>query len=210
MKHLCLFLVLIHFCPFGNLLCAAEPEANTKSPAGIINDLLRKEFPAASQWDAGIRFRMRSEAKDAGSFPNRDFAKELDNSNDFSLFRTIIHIGWSPAKWLTAFIEGRDAHAISDARILPESDSLDLHQAYIRFGDLENFPLSVQAGRQELIYGDQRFIGNSDWSNLGRSFDSIKVRFQNRDFWLDAFIGSPVLAMVGLPESAPFWMPHDV
>jgi len=40
-----------------------------------------------------------------------------------------------------------------------------LYQAYLRLGDPEKFPLSLKVGRQERIYGDQRYIGNSDWSN---------------------------------------------
>jgi hypothetical protein len=197
MKCLTKILIFFSFCLFGENLRAEEPEANNKPSAGIINDLLRKESPAASAWDIGVQFRMRSEAKDAGSFPNRDFVQNLDHSNDYFLFRTKVHLGWTPAKWITAFVEGRDAHNVSDSRPIPENDRFDLYQAYVRLGDPEKFPLSLKAGRQELIYGDQRHIGNGDWSNLGRSFDSVKLRFQNGDFWLDAFAGRPVLPRDG-------------
>ena len=98
-----------------------------------------------------------------------------------------MHLGWTPAKWITAYVEGRDAHDVSDARPVPENDRFDLYQAYVRIGDPEKFPLSVKAGRQELIYGDQRYIGNSDWSNSGRSFDSVKLRFQNKRFLAGRF-----------------------
>ena len=95
------------------------------------------------------------------------------------------------------YVEGRDAHAVSDIRTVPENDRFDLYQAYLRIGDTNIFPLSLKAGRQELIYGDQRYIGNSDWSNLGRSFDSVKLRYENDFFWLDAFTGRLVLAKDG-------------
>jgi hypothetical protein len=185
--------MFIILCLFGEGLHAAEPETNKKPSFGLINDLLRKEFPAASAWDIGGQFRIRSEAKDSGSFPNRDFMQNLERSNDYFLFRTKAHVGWTPSKWITAYVEGRDAHDVSDDRAVPENDRFDLHQAYVRLGDQERFPLSLKAGRQELIYGDQHFIGNGDWSNTGRSFDSVKLRFQNRAFWLDAFIARPVL-----------------
>ncbi len=42
-------------------------------------------------------------------------------------------------------------------------------------------------GRQELIYGDQRLVGNFDWGNLARSFDGAVIRVENPDFWLDLF-----------------------
>jgi hypothetical protein len=197
MKRIVVVLLSVNFCLSGAILFAAESEANTKPSAGIINDLFREKFSAASVWDIGGQFRMRSEAKDAGSFPNRDFVQNPGHSNDYFLFRTKMHLGWTPAKWITAFVEGRDAHDVSDNRIVPENDKLDLYQAYVRLGDPERFPLSLKAGRQELIYGDQRYIGNSDWSNIGRSFDSVKLRFQNKTFWLDAFVGRPVLPQDG-------------
>ena len=129
----------------------------------------------------------------AGSYPNRDFARNLDNSNDFFLFRAKLHLGWSPTSWFTAFVEGREAYAASDTRPITETDNLDVHQAYLRLGDPKLFPVSLKLGRQELIYGDQRYIGNADWSNLQRSFDAVKLRFENEMFWVDAFTGHQVI-----------------
>ena len=82
MKSIPLILLLVGVCLFGNVLQAADQE-DAKRSAGIINDSLRNEFPAASAWDIGGQFRMRSEAKDSGSFPNRDFVQNLDHSNDY-------------------------------------------------------------------------------------------------------------------------------
>jgi Alginate export len=48
-------------------------------------------------------------------------------------------------------------------------------------------------GRQELIYGDQRLIGTADWLNYGHTFDAAKLRFENPQFWVDAFISQPVI-----------------
>jgi hypothetical protein len=197
-----LSIAIISYCLYAEILRAAEPAANANPSAGLVNDWLRKEYPGASVWDIGGQFRMRAEAKDAGSFPNRDFASALDHSNDYFLFRTTVHIGWSPAKWVTAYIEGRDAHAVSDTRAVPESDRLDLYQAYLRLGDPKHFPVSLKVGRQELIYGDQRYVGNGDWCNMGRSFDSVKLRFENNAFWLDAFTGRVVLPQDGRFDNA--------
>jgi len=196
-KSLLSIFAIVQCCLFHAFLFSAELKVDAKPSAGAINDLLRKEFPAAAALDIGVQFRFRSESKDAGSFSNKDFARGLDQSNGYFLFRTKAHLGWTPAKWIAVCVEGRDAHDVSDSRAVPESDRFDLYQAYIRLGDPKRFPLSLKAGRQELIYGDQRFSGNSDWSNLGRSFDSIKLRFQSDDFWMEAFTGRPVLAQDG-------------
>jgi len=187
------------------LLCGASEAAEAasasaaKTPAkapsaGLVNDRLRSEFPQASAWDLGGQFRLRYEVRDnAGSFPNRDFLAGLDNGNDYFLFRTKAHLGWTPQPWITAYVQGRDSHAVSDERPLTETDAFDLHQAYLRLGDPKKFPLSLKLGRQEMLYGDERYIGISDWSNVGRSFDLAKLRFENKDLWVDAFAGRQIL-----------------
>jgi hypothetical protein len=174
---------------------AEQAGATAKAPsAGLVNDWLRGELPAAAAWDVGGQFRTRYEAREnAGSFPNRDFLEGLDNSNDYFLFRTKAHLGWTPSTWFTAYTEGRDAHAVSDERPIPETDTFDLHQAFLRIGDPKQFPLSLKIGRQEMAYGDERYIGISDWSNFMRSFDAAKLRFENEWFWVDAFTGRLVL-----------------
>ncbi len=191
-------LTVIFFCLcFSTISVHSAELASTATPppsAGLINDLLRRESAEASAWDVGGEFRVRYELKDkAGSFPNRDFARNLVNSNDYFLVRTKVHLGWTPSSWFYVYAEGRDAHAFSDARPVDETDTFDLHQAYLRLGDSKQFPLSLRVGRQELIYSDQRYSGNADWSNLQRSFDAVKLRFESDMFWLEAFTGRQVL-----------------
>src|SRR5215470_13360668 len=116
--------------------------------AGLINDWLHAQSPAAQPWDVGGQFRVRYEVKDnAGSFPNNDFLRGLENSNDYFLFRTKAHLGYAPVTWFAAFAEGRDSHAVSDARPVTETDAFDLYQAFVRLGDAKQFPLSLKVGR---------------------------------------------------------------
>jgi len=52
---------------------------------------------------------------------------------------------------------------------------VDLHQGYIL---LKNFflpGLSVKAGRQEIFFGDHRLFGNFNWSQIGNSFDAVRL-----------------------------------
>lgn len=178
---------------------AERGSATTQPPStGLVSRWTHSAMPTTSSWDLGGQFRVRYEAKrNAGAFPSRDFLKGLDNSNDFYLFRTKAHLGWSPEEWFSAFAEGRDAHALSDARAIPETDAFDLHQAFLRFSGSKEFPLSLKIGRQELPYGNQRYVGISDWSNFTRAFDAAKLRLENELLWLDAFTGRPVLPRDG-------------
>src|SRR5439155_159608 len=55
------------------------------------------------------------------------------------------------------------------------------------------FPLIAKIGRQELSYGDERLIGASDWTNVRRTFDAAKLRYEVEGFWVDAFVSHPVI-----------------
>lgn len=179
---------------------AAAKPVTAKEPAkpasaGLVNDWLREQSPSFSPWDIGGQFRIRYEIKDnAGFVANRDFTQNLDNDNDYLLLREKIHVGYTPINWLNFFVEGRDASAHSDKRDpSPDEDTFDLHQAFISIGDAKKFPLLLKVGRQELLYGDERFVGIGDWGNTGRSFDAAKLRFENDLLSIDAFAGRVVV-----------------
>jgi hypothetical protein len=174
---------------------AADPAPLTAKPtAGLINDWLRKDSTAFNDWNIGGQFRVRYEAReDAGFVPSRDFLSGLDNSNDYFLFRTKLHVGWTPDPWISIYGEGRDSHDVSDRRSPNETESFDLYQAYVKIGDPKKFPVSLKIGRQEMAYGDERYIGISDWLNTPRSFDAAVLRFDHEYFWLDGFVSRVVI-----------------
>src|SRR5438128_18957 len=180
-------------------------------PAGLLNAWLREESPAFSAWDFGGQFRARAEIKEngglsGGSFPNRDFRKSgAANDDSFLLLREKLHVGYTPWSWFSLFAEGRDSSSTWDIRHpSPEGDFIDLHQAFVRLGDPAQFPLTAQVGRQELLYGDERLVGNADWANIPRSFDAAKLRFENPSVWVDGFVGRVVL-----PVNHQFNLPND-
>ncbi|MFZ4768217.1 MAG: alginate export family protein, partial [Roseimicrobium sp.] len=179
---------------------AGTPATLTTPPtasAGLLNDALRLQSGAWTDWDLGGQVRLRYEVKDdGGSFPNRDFIQHgVDNDNDYLLFREKFHIGWQPESWLKFYVEGRGAQAESDDREpSPDQDTWDLHQAFITLGDAKQFPLTLTLGRQELLYGDERFIGIGNWSNTGRSFDAAKLRLSaGGSTWVDLFTARLVI-----------------
>ncbi len=163
--------------------------AEKKEPA-LFNEWLHAQYPATTPWDFGAELRGRYEDKDdAGVTPNTDFISGTADSREAIYFREKIHAGYK-ADWFSAFIEARDSSGHED---LKADDTFDLYQAYLKIGNPKEFPITAQIGRQEMIYGDQRFIGNGDWSNVGRSFDAIKLRYESNCFWVDAFTSKVVL-----------------
>lgn len=173
---------------------------------GFANEKLRAENVYMSAWDIAANYRARYESKlgagftDAGS--NWDFSKRPvdDNNNSYLLSRLMPRVAYT-GKRLAFTVEGRASSSIGDERYnatapgqgLAENDSgMDLHQAFLFVGNHKEFPLSLKIGRQELAYGDQRLVGHFRWNNNARTFDALKVRWQNPVFGVDLFTGGVV------------------
>jgi hypothetical protein len=196
------------------LLCVAIPLARAQyappPPArpfpGFANEKLRSDNVYMSAWDIGASERIRFEDKlgagttDAGS--NWDFSKRGvdDNNNTYYLSRFMPHVAYT-GKWIAFNLEARSSYSFGDERYiataagkgLTERDGgVDLHQAFIVIGNHKEFPVSLKIGRQELLYGDQRLVGPFKWNNNMRTFDAVKLRWQNALFGVDLFTSGVV------------------
>ena len=197
---------------------------------GFINEALRKNDPYMNAWDFGGNNRARYELKEGfgingitGSVDFRDHGVKgatIDTYNEYFTDKLRYHIGYT-AKWWSVYGEGRSSFAMNDQRWAyfttptpagtknsrgqgPESDTIDLHQAYVTIGNHKQFPLSLKVGRQELSYGEERLVGAFAWNNIGRVFDAAKVRWQNEWFSADFFTSRVVI-----PEDGKFNASND-
>ncbi len=183
-----------------------SPTSPLRPSAGLVNDWFRKDDPYKAAWDIGAQARLRFEIKENGGVsPATDFrGTGVDNDNSYLLYRVRPRIGYT-AEWYNFLVEGRHSGSTGDDRNPnPESDSMDLHQAYVTLGNHKQFPLSLKIGRQELSYGDERLIGAFAWNNIGRVFDAAKLRWQNPYFAADFFSGRIIIA-----DDNNFNMPND-
>jgi len=168
----------------------------------LLNHMLQEKSADFRAWDIGAEFRARQEIKDdAGVTPDTDFLSGIAESREAIYLREKIHVGYKASPWFSAFVEGRDASGHEDLKV---DDMFDLHQAYLAFGNAKEFPLTARIGRQEMAYGDERFIGKANWNNTGRSFDAIKLRMENPFGWVDAFT-----ARVVIPDDGNFNVSND-
>ncbi|MDB6055544.1 MAG: hypothetical protein JWN25_3067, partial [Verrucomicrobiales bacterium] len=177
---------------------APAPAPVAAPSAGLVNDWLRTQSPNFNSWDLGGQIRLRGEYKgyfNAAGVPGAvDFSAKGDKDNSYLLLREKIHLGFSPTPWATFFVEGRDAREWNDDRSpSPDADTFDLFQAYIKLGDPKTFPVTLKIGRQELIYGDERLIGASDFTNVGRTFDAAKLRWEGTSGFVDLFTARVVI-----------------
>lgn len=201
------------------------PPASPAPFAGFINEWARESSPEFNGWDFGGASRSRLEIKDGFAVPGSpgsvDFrAQGADVDNQYFLERIRLHTGYSNS-WWGAYVEGQSSLAANDSRYAyvntanvpgtrttqgngPESDTIDLHQAYVTVGNPAEFPLSLKVGRQVLSYGEERLMGAYDWNNIGRTFDAAKLRVQSDWFSADLFTGRPVI-----PEDGRFDVSND-
>lgn len=207
-RFLCLAATLL--AGVGSVSAQYVPPPPLRPFAGFINEWLRKDDPYLAAWDIGGQLRLRYETRQgglvAGAPGSLDFRDHgADVYNNYLLTRLRYRVGYTD-KWWSTLVEGRSSFAMDDDRWAstvgagrrgegPESDTVDLHQAYLMVGNHKEFPVSVKVGRQELSYGDERVIGAFAWNNNGRVFDAAKLRWQNAWFAADVFTGRVVIPL---------------
>jgi len=173
----------------GQAVPPARAQTAKTSP-GLLNEWLVNQEPAFKAWDLGLQSRVRQEFKwGAGIAAGSDFRRDnADDRNYYFLYRLKPHLGYS-RDWFGFYVEGRHSGSLDDDRgpRNPEADPMDLHQAYLNFGDPKAFPLTLKVGRQELSYGEERLVGAFAWNNIGRVFDAAKLTLHREKITVDAF-----------------------
>jgi len=115
---------------------------------------------------------------------------------DFYLLdRLRVHAKIQPKDWLIFYGEVQDAriffnHHIPNAN--PFEDTWTLWEGYAQVGSSTAGWADVVAGRQVLVFGDERLIGPSNWLNVGRTFNVARVDLHHSDNKVSVFASSVV------------------
>ena len=155
----------------------------------VPSDELNKQLPRWLRLSG--EFRTRLEGFTSGGF-------RAGNDDDYLLTRLRINMHIQPASWLKFEFQGQDARVFwknQRPAAPPFQDAVDLRLAYIQIGDPEHKTFGLRAGRQELLLGDQRLVGNVDWQNVARSFDAVRLTLRYNGYRVDAFTASVVQAV---------------
>lgn len=91
--------------------------------------------------------------------------------------RTRLNFSYKTEK-LQLYISPQDVRVWGDVPQLNTADEngFSLHQAWAEI--LVVSELSLKVGRQEIVYDDQRFLGNVDWAQQGRSHDAAVLKYE--------------------------------
>ncbi len=161
----------------------------------------KKESNPLSFWDGRLVFDLEERVRIEARENNRDFNSGIDDDNDDSWLLNRFRLGLAvkPVSWLKLYGQLQDVReAYSDRANIPGvrgaegDDAADLRQAYIAIGDTKKFPLLLTVGRQAISYGDSRLVADSRWGNFGRTFDALRLRYEESNFWVEGFAMRPV------------------
>lgn len=144
-----------------------------------------------------VQERVRWEIRD-NNFDFNDRVNAVTDDNWF-LLRFRLGLMFKPAPWLKFYVQGQDSREwLSDRADVPGmlgaegDDPFDLRQAYLEIGHTRDMPWGVKVGRQVLAFGDERLIGASEWTNLARTFDAVKLSYQAPAWSVEAFASTVV------------------
>ncbi|MDE1919989.1 MAG: alginate export family protein [Candidatus Omnitrophica bacterium] len=92
------------------------------------------------------------------------------------------------------FVEGLDARdwPYLTKAVSGQTDSFDLHQAFVDFYKLAGSDFDVKMGRQEMNYGAKRLIASPTWSNAVRSWDGAVIHYHHDGLYSDLLYGQNV------------------
>jgi hypothetical protein len=143
---------------------------------------------APKLFTVGFELRGRFETFTGQSFvPGRN--------NEYYLSRLRFNLGFQPLPWMRFVFQVQDSRAPGYPDPKPSSsvDPVDLRIGYLELGRNPKAGWSMRAGRQELIFGEERLVGASNWGNVARSFDALRLTWANPGKQLDWFASSVVV-----------------
>lgn len=136
--------------------------------------------------------------------------KDFDNSTH-PLYNTTMKFRFGVEKSifddLTFKVELQDSR-IMGTSFVSNTHNTDLLEGYVEYKNVFNKPLSIQAGRFQMQYNDERYIGRSLWHMSERAFDGVRVKYHTEKFDIDYFhtqhtSSTPYLLKV-MPSNYPY------
>ncbi len=143
--------------------------------------------PPPRPWtiDFSGEVRLRAEYRN-----DNDLRRESDDERREGLQRVRLGVSVERPEEVRIFIQAQDSRvAGEEGSTLSDEENLDLHQGYVEVRAFGRSGLLLYAGRREWVYGDERLVGSFGWSNFGRAFDGVTLRWRRPRLWADGFFG---------------------
>jgi len=157
------------------------PAANPQADKKLLSENVNAQLPKWLQ--LGGEYRARAEGFTGGGF-------KFNTEDAYLLSRLRLNMTLRPESWLKFGFQAQDARVFwknQNPAAPPYQDTFDLRQGYVELGDIEKNRIGFRAGRQELAFGDERLIGNSNYTNTARSFDALRGSLRSGRYRIDLF-----------------------
>lgn len=148
--------------------------------------------------DLGARLRLRYEHME-----NFDLKKYGTDRNDDLLHEKLwLDAAYRMGENARLFLRLQDAHfwlsRYKEDDFTPAcscQDPFDIREAYLDLRKIGGSPVGIKAGRQIIMYADQRIWAPGDWSNSGKfTWDGAKLMWQSAAADVDGIFGRRVIA----------------
>jgi hypothetical protein len=140
----------------------------------------------------GGQFRDRLESQDGFGYA------PVNDAYDLTQLRIGIYI--QPTSWLKLVGVTQDSRVFFNHHVAtapPYQNIWDIREAYLELGSSNDGWFDFVAGRQMFSFGDERVIGPSDWLNMGRTFDTVRVDLHHSGVEVSLFAASVIYAIDG-------------
>jgi hypothetical protein len=116
------------------------------------------------------------------------------HANTYVIQRLELHADIRPDADWQIFVQMQDDRAFGKHTLAAaDGDRLDLEQAFVLYShDLAGGKFKVRAGRQQMAFDLQRFIGVRDGPNVRQSFDALWANWEKAAWRFIAFWSHPV------------------
>lgn len=143
--------------------------------------------PELPTFEFGVQGFLRGEVRG-----NPDFDNDNGNGPDPAAILERIRLQMlARYKFITVFAQLQDFRTFGfEQSTISNEGNTDLHQGYVEMGgktERGTFGGWARVGRQEIIWGNSRLIGNLDWLPSARSFDGVRGHLEFGKFGLDTF-----------------------
>lgn len=131
--------------------------------------------------------------------------------NEMSLLRTRVNLKVTAIEDAVVYFQMQDSRNLGvNSAELTNDTNLGVHQGYLKLKNLFAENLSLQLGRFEAPYGRHRLMGNVGWSNVGRSFDGIRLKTEGDTFKADFFILKVIERSFDTPPNHRDWKLYGI
>ena len=150
--------------------------------------------------ESGIKDYFQRTVKFSGSIRERWESTEglfsTTPADSYWLTQERLGVSFQPTPWLHAFVEAQDARVFF-YQVQPSStyvNPIDLHQAWVGFGQSEGPGYFIQIGRQDMVIGSGHLLASTDawWTNTARNFDVANGTWTTKYFKSQFVAGSVV------------------